>query len=138
MRLSGAQTTNAQLNETAGSMERVGAAAATAGDEAAAGSAGISKFAAAGTGAGIAGMASKFQSASKSMQTAGASMMVTGKKMTTHLSLPILAIGGYAVHSAADFDAAMQLINTQAGASQKEVHRLSKQVLDLAKVSPQG
>lgn len=137
MRLSGAQTTNAQLNETASSMERVGAAATTAGEEAAAGSAGISKFATAGQ-AGIASMAAGMGRASKTVSGAGTTMMATGKKLSTKFSLPVAAIGAVAIKSASDFHAAMQLINTQAGASQHEVDQLSGKVLDLAKVSPQG
>lgn len=44
----------------------------------------------------------------------------------------VAAIGTYAVHAASQFDASMERVHTQAGASQAEVERLKASVLDLA------
>jgi TP901 family phage tail tape measure protein len=55
-----------------------------------------------------------------------------GKTLTTHLTLPIAAIGAVSAKMAVDFQQSMELVQTQAGASAGEVQRMSKAVLDLA------
>jgi len=61
-----------------------------------------------------------------------------GHSMTRGLTIPIIGIGAAAGKMAIDFQAAMENIHTQAGASQKEVDKLSVKVLALAKTVPYG
>ena len=61
-----------------------------------------------------------------------------GHQLTRTLTFPILGIGVAAGKMAIDFQAAMENIHTQAGASQREVDLLSKKVLALAKTVPYG
>ena len=61
-----------------------------------------------------------------------------GHQLTRTLTFPILGIGVAAGKMAIDFQAAMENIHTQAGASQKEVDKLSQKVLALAKTVPYG
>ncbi len=63
---------------------------------------------------------------------AGQRISGIGKKLTTDLTLPIVAIGALSVKSAVDFQNSMELIHTQAGVSQSAVDSLSKSVLALA------
>jgi hypothetical protein len=62
----------------------------------------------------------------------------TGANLTRMMTVPILGIGAAAGKMAIDFQAAMENIHTQAGASQKEVDKLSTKVLALAKTVPFG
>lgn len=61
------------------------------------------------------------------MASAGRRITSLGRTMTT-LAVPMLAVGGYAIKSSIDFKRAMELIHTQAGASQAEVVRMTKAV----------
>lgn len=75
---------------------------------------------------------------SKSVASFGTAAERLGRTVTTYISGPILLAGGYATKMAIDFQQAMELVHTQAGASQGEVDRLSKSVLELAHTAPQG
>lgn len=66
------------------------------------------------------------------------SMGKVGSEMSHALTIPILGTAAAAVKAGADFDAAMELIHTQAGASQKSVNLLKGEVIDLAKNSAFG
>lgn len=80
----------------------------------------------------VAGAAAEHaQTKMERMQSVGRGMSSLGRSMTT-LAVPILAVGAYAVKSAASFQQAMILIRTQAGASQGEVNRMSRAVLSMA------
>lgn len=68
----------------------------------------------------------------------GKRMESLGKTLTKSISLPLAGLGVAATKFSVDFSRSMELIHTQAGASQKEVQKLEKQVLNLAKVTPQG
>lgn len=83
------------------------------------------------------GAAARLRGVGAAMGTAGAGL-AAGARLLKRAALPLLAIGGLAAKSAADFQSAMELIHTQAGATQKEVDTLRGRVLALAKVSPQG
>lgn len=83
------------------------------------------------------GAATRLRGVGAAMGTAG-SAIAGGARLLRRAAFPLAAIGGLAVKSAADFQTAMELIHTQAGASQKEVEQLRGRVLALAKVSPQG
>lgn len=62
----------------------------------------------------------------------GAAIASAGKSMTKGLTLPIVAVGGAAIKMSVDFHKSMTLVQTQAGASEKEVRRMSKAILDFA------
>jgi TP901 family phage tail tape measure protein len=72
------------------------------------------------------------------LQSVGQSMTSVGKTMTTDITLPLVAFGVWAAKGAIDFQQAMTLVQTQAGASATEVQSLSQQVMQLATVSEQG
>lgn len=105
MRLRGARAANAQLNETAGAIGRIDAAALRA---------------------------------NRSTMKVASSLSRTGAVLTRYVTLP-LAVGlGLAAKSSIDFSNKMRMVETQAGATAGEVKNLTPQVLDLAKISPQG
>ena len=66
------------------------------------------------------------------MAAVGSSMKNLGERMTTGLTLPIVAVGAASTKMAIDFQSSMELIHTQAQASQHEVDSLSKSVLAMA------
>lgn len=55
-----------------------------------------------------------------------------GRTLTTHVTLPLAALGFEAAKMATNFQAQMLMVQTQAGASAEEVKRLSGEVLKLA------
>lgn len=79
---------------------------------------------------------------SSSSAAAGASTAASAGKMEQALTkvaaagkyagVALVAIGGYAVETATKFQGAMELIHTQAGASQQAVDELSKRVMAMA------
>src|SRR4051812_972848 len=68
---------------------------------------------------------------------AGAARSV-GSTLTRFVTAPTALLTAAAVKMGVDFQQQMLLIQTQAGASAGEVHKLSGEVLQLAKVTPQG
>jgi TP901 family phage tail tape measure protein len=68
---------------------------------------------------------------------AGAARSV-GSTLTRFVTAPTALLTAAAVKMGVDFQQQMLLIQTQAGASGSEVHKLSGEVLQLAKVTPQG
>lgn len=60
------------------------------------------------------------------------------KKAILPVAIAITAIGVESVKSASSFQASMIKVQTQAGASRKEVNKMSQAVLDLSKSSQQG
>jgi TP901 family phage tail tape measure protein len=68
---------------------------------------------------------------------AGAAKNV-GSTLTRFVTAPTALLTAAAVKMGVDFQQQMLLIQTQAGASASEVHKLSGEVLQLAKVTPQG
>lgn len=85
--------------------------------------------------AAAASQAAATRTLSQKWTAAGTSMVATGKILTRKLTLPIAALGVASGFMAKDFDQAMTLVHTQAGASAREVERLRQKVLDLAKAS---
>lgn len=83
---------------------------------------------------GLSGRLGKLRS---TMSGVGAAF-VGGAKFIGGTALALGAAGGEAAHMAMNFEQAMLMIHTQAGASMSEVKDLSKQVLDLSKIEPQG
>lgn len=70
----------------------------------------------------------------KGVQGAMVGVLGVAKK----IALPLVAIGAVGGKMAMDFQQSMELIHTSAGASQREVDRLSTSVLNLAKIEPQS
>jgi TP901 family phage tail tape measure protein len=66
------------------------------------------------------------------MQRAGAATRKVGRTLTTHVSMPIAAIGVASVVMAVKYESAMNKIEALAGASAEEVRYLNRAVLDLA------
>lgn len=80
-------------------------------------------------------------SAARSARTidgVSAKLAKTGAVMTRSVTVPFLAIAGASVKVATDFNSSMTRIQTQAGASAKDVKTLSSQVLNLSKSAQQG
>ena len=74
------------------------------------------------------------ESAAARISRAGDKMIRAGGKLTSHLTLPILALGAASVKAATDFNASMTQIQTQAGGSARDVRVLSREVLAMKNV----
>lgn len=88
---------------------------------------------------GVAGeaTAAKMKMVGGAMTTASASAAAAAR-MIRRAALPLAVLGAASGKLAMDFQQSMLLIHTQAGASMDEVDRLSKSVLNLAKIEPQS
>ena len=73
----------------------------------------------------------KTESSMAKMQATGRKMTSVGKSMTM-VAVPLVALGVYAVKTAATFQASMTMIRTQVGASASEVTNMSAAILKLA------
>src|ERR1039458_10123178 len=73
----------------------------------------------------------KAETSMQKMQSAGRGMSSVGRSMTM-AAVPLVALGVYAVKTAATFQASMTMIRTQVGASAGEVTNMSAQILKLA------
>lgn len=82
--------------------------------------------------------AASTERATAALGGATARMSTIGSTLTKRFTVPILAIAGVSVKLATDFSSAMTRIQTQAGASAKDVKTLSAQVLNLSKTAQQG
>lgn len=65
-------------------------------------------------------------------------MANVGRSLTTYVTAPTLLLGYAATKMGVEFSQNMLMIQTQAGASAKEVQNLSGEVLKLAKATPQS
>lgn len=130
-KLEGAAKVIADAQAMAGAIEETGAAAKTAGAEAASGAAGF-KAQQAAAASGFAAFRSGISSNLSSLQTMGKRMQSAGRGMTYAFTLPLVAIGGYAAKTAMDFDQSATLIQTQAGATAQQMHFLRDSVLQYA------
>ena len=65
------------------------------------------------------------------MQAIGTKMTDIGKTMTTHLTLPIVALGTAAVKVAADFEAGMSKVQAISGASASDMEKLSDKAREM-------
>jgi TP901 family phage tail tape measure protein len=75
--------------------------------------------------------AAKTETSMQKVGNAGRSMSSVGKSMTM-VAVPLVALGVYAVKTAATFQASMTMIRTQVGASVGEVTNMSAAILKLA------
>jgi TP901 family phage tail tape measure protein len=80
----------------------------------------------------VTGLKAAMGEAAGTMEAVGSKLTSVGKTLTTHLTLPIVAIGAVSTKMAMDFQNSMELIHTQAGRSQDAVESFSKSVLKLA------
>lgn len=73
-----------------------------------------------------------------SMQSLGSKITSAGQSMSIGLTAPIVALGTAVVATSMKFQASMELIRTQAGATQAEVDSMTTSVLNLAKSGQTG
>lgn len=78
------------------------------------------------------------RAAEQQLAAYGAAAKNVGSTLTRFVTAPTALLTAAAVKLGVDFQQQMLLIQTQAGASASEVHKLSGEVLQLAKVAPQG
>jgi TP901 family phage tail tape measure protein len=71
---------------------------------------------------------SKLEETGGKLKTLGSGMTSFGHKLS-YLSVPLLAVGGYSIKAAMDFQTSMTQLRTQAGASAKELKFLEASVL---------
>lgn len=89
-------------------------------------------------GSSIQNVGSSFSNLGTRLVNAGESIQYAGQKMTIGLTLPLSALGYAVVETSTKFQASMELIRTQAGATQGEVDTMTKAVLALAKSGETG
>lgn len=73
---------------------------------------------------------SKLEETGGKMKSLGSGMSSFGRKLS-YLSVPLLAVGGYSIKAAMDFQTSMTQLRTQAGASAKELKYLEGAVLGM-------
>lgn len=126
LRVRDAARFQAEMNQSAASVERVGAA----GKVAAGGLAAMTKESLTAEAA--------LRKTGLAMDGYGKKMMATGHTMRRYITTPILGIGAAAGWMAMNFEQEMTLIETQAGAPRGEIQALHDDVLALAKDSTFG
>lgn len=72
-----------------------------------------------------------FDKAGESLKSAGDKMQGAGRSLTTGVTAPLAAMGGFAVKTAMDFEAQISRVGAIAGASAKELDALRDSALDL-------
>lgn len=73
----------------------------------------------------------QFEQAGEKMKKAGEKMTDAGKKLTTRVSAPIVALGGIALKTGMDFEAAMSKVAAISGATSDEMQALTEQAKEL-------
>ena len=74
----------------------------------------------------------ELKSAEKSLEAFGKKTKETGKKLTRSVTMPIVAAGGFAIKSAADFEASMTKIESLVGLSADAVQGFTADVKNLS------
>lgn len=77
-------------------------------------------------------------SMTKSFSAAAASMKVTGRKMTTFLTLPLAAVSGAAFKTQMDFEASLSKITGLVGVAADQVAEWKQEILDMAPAVRKG
>lgn len=72
-----------------------------------------------------------FDKAGESLKSAGDNMQNAGQTLTTGVTAPLAAMGGFAVKTAMDFEAQLSRVGAIAGASAEELDALRDSALDL-------
>ena len=80
----------------------------------------------------------KIDSVGKTLENVGNKMSSTGKALTTHVTLPLAAVGAAGVKSFADVDKTMQLTNKTMGNTADEADLLNRAMKDAAANSTFG
>src|SRR5580693_5485708 len=80
---------------------------------------------------------SKLEETGSKMKTLGSGMSSFGRKLS-YLSVPLLAVGGYSIKMAMDFQTSMTQLRTQAGASAKELKYLEAGALKIGPKVAEG
>jgi TP901 family phage tail tape measure protein len=76
---------------------------------------------------------SAMQSVGSKLKSVGDSMTSAGRTLSAEVTLPIVALGTAVIETSMKFQASMELIRTQAGATQQEVDDMTKAILALSK-----
>lgn len=77
------------------------------------------------------GFAGNMQVAGGALKSVGDQAAATGASLSRNLTLPIAAVGAYAVKSAADFETSMAQVQVAAGVSATELEKLSDYALQM-------
>jgi TP901 family phage tail tape measure protein len=80
---------------------------------------------------------SKLEATGSKIKTLGSGMSSFGRKLS-YLSVPLLAVGGYSIKMAMDFQTSMTQLRTQAGASAKELKYLEAGALKIGPKVAEG
>lgn len=128
MRLMGKAEYVAGMDAATESTAAYGDAAERAGKQAKGAAAGMDAAAASTKKSSSAGI-----SAMKKMNKVGAGFRSTGKKMTTWMTLPIVAVGAASIDMALKFEKSVLLLHTQAGVAKSELKSLKRAFLDIAR-----
>lgn len=78
----------------------------------------------------------KFDQLGQSFKDAGAKMQQVGKTLTTHVTLPILAVGAAAVKSFNEVQEGLNIVAKKTGATGKELEKMQESARNLAKSLP--
>lgn len=76
-------------------------------------------------------IAASMDAAAASVKKSGESIAEVGKSLSLYVTAPLAIAGGASVKFATDFQSSMELLHTQAGATQKQVDSMSKAVLQM-------
>src|SRR4029077_12069966 len=76
--------------------------------------------------------ATGFEKAGAKMSALGTSVAAAGRKLSTHVTLPVLAVGGAAVKMGLDFQKSMLLVETHTETSHAAVERYKKAILEMS------
>lgn len=80
--------------------------------------------------------ASQLEDTATRMNKVGRQMSDVGSRLTQTLSLPLIALGGFAVKSASDFESSFAGVRKTVDATEKELQGLAQGFRDLAKTIP--
>ncbi|WP_461372040.1 phage tail tape measure protein, partial [Candidatus Darwinibacter acetoxidans] len=78
----------------------------------------------------------KMQEMGDKLKKAGESMVATGKTLSTHLTVPLTALGTLAAKSAIDFESAFAGVRKTVDATEEEFAALERGIRDMAKEIP--
>lgn len=122
MRLRGAAEYQRSMQRNTAVTTEYGAAAQRAGAQAKAGAVGIDMMSSSGK---------KGVGALEKMKQVGKGMRTTGRSLSTHLTLPIVAAGAYAVHTAAEFERSMAQVKVAGNVGGNGMESMEKLALKM-------
>ena len=80
--------------------------------------------------------ATGLQEAGSRMQRVGNGMADVGDKLTTHVTVPLMAMGGLAIDSAVDIDTALTGVRKTVDGTEEQYQRLKEAAIELSKTQP--